>query len=151
MADGVSNVVPSASRCDSDSNAAIYRAPLHFRAPWTSLTMGDNNEAWIRCRSLTYHIPPNSTIRLGRSIDSDLRLLTDTAASREHCVITFLNDRLEVRDLDSLNGTAVNGQLISVPTQLRHNDVISVGETALTILFELDQDDRGTEDFRIPS
>jgi pSer/pThr/pTyr-binding forkhead associated (FHA) protein len=113
--------------------------------------MGDDKEAWIRCKSLTYHIPPNSTIRLGRSIESDLRLLTDTAASREHCVLTFLDGRLEARDLNSLNGTAVNGQLISVPTQLQHNDVISVGETALTILFELDQDDRGTENFRLPT
>lgn len=112
--------------------------------------MGDNREAWIRCKSLTYHIPDNSTIRLGRSTQSDLRLLTDTSASREHCVITFMDGRLEVTDLNSLNGTAVNGQLISAPTQLHHNDVISVGTTEMVILFELDRDDRNTDNFRLP-
>jgi pSer/pThr/pTyr-binding forkhead associated (FHA) protein len=106
--------------------------------------MVGHTQAWIRCKSLTYHIPPNSTIRLGRSIDSDLRLFTDTAASREHCVITFHHGRLEIEDLGSRNGTAVNDQLISAPTQLFHNDVVSVGETALTILFELERDDRIT-------
>ena len=106
--------------------------------------MVGNTQAWIRCNSLTYHIPPNSTIRLGRSIASDLRLFTDTAASREHCVIKFQDGRLEVEDLGSHNGTAVNGHLIPAPTQLFHNDVVSVGKTALTILFELSQDDRAT-------
>lgn len=106
--------------------------------------MRDSNDAWIRCNSLTYHIPPNSTIRLGRSIASDLRLFTDVSASREHCVITSKDGRLEVEDLGSRNGTAVNGKLISTRTQLQHNDVISVGETRLTILFELERDDRLT-------
>ena len=106
--------------------------------------MAENVEAWIRCDSLTYHIPPNKTIRLGRSIASDLRLITDASASREHCVITSYDGRLEVKDLGSRNGTVVNGHLISAPTPLHHNDVISVGETTLIILLELKGDDRIT-------
>ena len=106
--------------------------------------MGHNTQAWIRYGSVTYTIRPNSVIRIGRSIDSDIRLFDDTAVSRDHCTISFINDRLEVKDLDSRNGTRVNGRLISSPTELRHKDVIQVGDTELTVLLELDPDDRST-------
>jgi pSer/pThr/pTyr-binding forkhead associated (FHA) protein len=107
--------------------------------------MGSLTQAWIQLRSVTYPIQQNSTLRIGRAIGSDIRLFEDTAISREHCIIACLNQKLEVTDLDSRNGTLVNGKRISVPTQLHHRDVIDVGEAQLTILLELDPDDRNTD------
>ena len=66
------------------------------------------------------------------------------ALSREHCRITFVNGLLEVTDLGSRNGTHVNGNRISIPTRLRHKDLIQVGDTEITVLLELEQDDRST-------
>ena len=83
-------------------------------------------------------------IRIGRSIECIIRLFDDTAVSRDHCAITFINDRLEVKDLDCRNGTRVNGSLISGPKELRHKDVIQIGDTELIVLLELDPDDRST-------
>jgi len=86
--------------------------------------MGSLTQAWIQLRSVTYPIQQNS---------------------REHCIIECLNQKLEVTDLDSRNGTMLNGKRISVPTQLHHRDVINVGESQLTILLELDPDHRNTD------
>ncbi len=106
--------------------------------------MGNSAQAWIQLRSVIYPIQPNSSIHIGRAIGSDIRLFEDTGISREHCTITSTKGQLEVKDLDSRNGTKVNGKHITGPTRLHHRDVIDVGESQLTILFELDPDDRNT-------
>ncbi len=100
--------------------------------------------AWVEFNSATYPVLKGKSLRIGRSIDSDLRLFEDTSVSREHCVIRSEKDRLEITDLDSRNGTVVNGRRISEPTELHHRDVVKVGESKLTVLFEIDEDIRGT-------
>ncbi|MCH2202119.1 MAG: FHA domain-containing protein [Fuerstiella sp.] len=106
--------------------------------------MTQNKQAWIRGNSVTYPIGQQGKTHIGRSIESNLRLFEDTSVSPKHCVVAFVNDRLEVTDLNSRNGTTVNGNRISGPTPLYHQDTIRVGETDLTVLFHLNRDDRIT-------
>jgi len=106
--------------------------------------MVQKRQAWIRANSVTYPIGQQGEIHIGRSIESSLRLFEDTSVSPIHCVIAFVNGRLEVTDLNSRNGTTVNGRRISDTTQLHHQDTINVGETELTVLFQLNRDDRIT-------
>jgi len=69
---------------------------------------------------------------LGRAPDNDI-VLEDPKVSRHHAVIAFTGDRYSITDLESANGTFVNGILVREPNHpLRAEDVISVGDTELT-------------------
>lgn len=106
--------------------------------------MASNVHAWIQFNAVTYPLQRDAPMRIGRSIQSDLRIFEDTSISRDHCVIQSAGTRLTVQDLDSRNGTSLNGHRIAEVSELRHRDVIRLGESELTILLEIDPDDRGT-------
>ncbi len=65
---------------------------------------------------------------VGRSNICDLRLEDDLAVSSNHARIENLGGRWMLRDLESANGTEVNGQAVSTIT-LQDGDMVSVGET----------------------
>jgi len=67
---------------------------------------------------------------LGRSRSCDLRL-SDTDASRRHAEILPVTGGFVVRDLDSTNGTFVNGERVS-ERQLRPGDRIEIGSSVVT-------------------
>lgn len=66
---------------------------------------------------------------LGRLPENDLEI-SDTKVSREHCRITQENGAYTIKDLDSSNGTFVNGERIDSKT-LEEGDRILIGETML--------------------
>jgi len=57
----------------------------------------------------------------------------DQALSRKHCVIVCEEDIWQIRDLNSHNGTLINGVRIEIH-ELRHRDQISVGDSILVFL-----------------
>ncbi len=63
---------------------------------------------------------------VGRHERSDVRLL-DGMVSRRHCLILREGERFLVKDLESRNGTWVNGRRIENRKQIKHGDVIQVG------------------------
>ena len=67
---------------------------------------------------------------LGRSRSCDLRL-SDTDASRRHAEIIPVTGGWVVRDLDSTNGTFVNGERVT-ERQLRPGDRIEIGSSTVT-------------------
>lgn len=67
--------------------------------------------------------------RIGRATDADLRL-EDPGASRNHCEIVLGNPTL-VRDLNSTNGTYVNGRRIAEEA-IEDGGVIRIGATSFT-------------------
>jgi pSer/pThr/pTyr-binding forkhead associated (FHA) protein len=68
---------------------------------------------------------------LGRSPDCEIPLPV-TEVSRHHARISYQNEEYHVEDLDSTNGTMVNGVSIK-KCVLRNNDQIQIGE--ITIIF----------------
>ncbi|MBX3276606.1 MAG: sigma 54-interacting transcriptional regulator [Acidobacteria bacterium] len=54
--------------------------------------------------------------------------LSDMAVSRRHCVIELREDAFQVRDLDSFNGTFVNGVPVK-DRRLDHGDRIVIGDS----------------------
>lgn len=66
--------------------------------------------------------------RLGRGSDTDIRI-EDPGASRNHCEIV-LGSPVLVRDLNSTNGTFVNGQRIS-QVEVADGTAIMIGTTQL--------------------
>jgi Protein of unknown function (DUF3662)/FHA domain len=67
---------------------------------------------------------------IGRSSECDLQL-DDANASRRHAEVRRIGDGYSLVDLESTNGTEVNGQRIQ-ETALMNGDVISVGTTRIT-------------------
>jgi pSer/pThr/pTyr-binding forkhead associated (FHA) protein len=61
---------------------------------------------------------------LGRDPGCDV-LLDSPRVSRRHCCLAVSRDGVEVRDLESTNGTRINGQRIQVG-QLRPGDELAI-------------------------
>ena len=65
--------------------------------------------------------------------------ISDPSVSRKHCLLRREDDgRFQIKDLDSRNGTVVNG--IAVKEQwLRHGDEIATGDSVFLFLVEEDE------------
>ena len=67
-------------------------------------------------------------LTLGRSAATDLCYPDDSGLSRQHLVIEMVGNRWQIRDLNSKNGTVVNGQRLATDAlPLRPGDRISAG------------------------
>ncbi len=77
-------------------------------------------------------------IRIGRDPSNSLAI-SDLSLSRRHCVLIREQDTYKLRDLESRNGTFVNGGVVS-EKRLNHGDQISVGESVLVFLTKEDTD-----------
>jgi hypothetical protein len=62
---------------------------------------------------------------IGRS-EGDIVLSEDKQVSRRHCVVTWAEDSLKVRDLGSTNGTYVGGQR-TAESAIAQGDLIGIG------------------------
>jgi Inner membrane component of T3SS, cytoplasmic domain len=78
--------------------------------------------------------PLNSApLTLGRGGQNDLVLTGDEFASARHARIEVRGDGVWVQDLESTNGTYVNGSRIAGAQRLDAGDVLRVGETDLRV------------------
>jgi eukaryotic-like serine/threonine-protein kinase len=78
---------------------------------------------------------PGKSVVIGRLKDCDL-VLTDSLASRHHFRITREGDKLKIADMESHNGTFVNGEKIEKETELKLGSTIRAGETLLCLRSE---------------
>lgn len=70
---------------------------------------------------------------VGRGTDCDL-VLADVKASRRHALIEGLPDgSYTVRDLESTNGTVINGRRIYMTEDLHDGELITIGATTLAV------------------
>jgi pSer/pThr/pTyr-binding forkhead associated (FHA) protein len=84
----------------------------------------------------------DAEISVGRDPSNSLPI-GDLSLSRRHCVFARKGDDYTLRDLDSRNGTFVNGRVVS-EKKLDHGDQISVGESVLVFLVKEDLDEANT-------
>ena len=82
---------------------------------------------------------PDGEATVGRD-PANVVAVVDPSVSRKHCLLRREEDgRYQIRDLDSRNGTTVNG--VSVKEQwLRHGDEIATGDSVF--LFLVEEEDR---------
>ena len=69
---------------------------------------------------------------VGRSPSNTIPI-PDTYASAQHTLLTLREGQWWLEDLDSRNGTLLNGTRISGPTVVSAGDVIGVGRTQLKL------------------
>ena len=71
---------------------------------------------------------------LGRGEDNDI-VLYDNAASVQHAKIHYdhLTHIVTIQDLESTNGTFINGKRIHNPQILQHDDQVRVGRSLISI------------------
>ncbi|HZE97881.1 MAG TPA: FHA domain-containing protein [Planctomycetota bacterium] len=72
---------------------------------------------------------------MGRSQTAGV-YLDDKTLSREHTQFYLDHGRVCVRDLDSKNGTLLNGQLLRQPAVMKPGDRVKVGAALFTLVHE---------------
>jgi transcriptional regulator with GAF, ATPase, and Fis domain len=75
--------------------------------------------------------PLGETLRIGKAPDNDL-VLPDDTVSRHHCVLAPRQDGIEVRDLESTNGTKVQGARVTSAV-VQAGAVLKVGEVEVAL------------------
>ena len=81
---------------------------------------------------LTFRILPGNIRTIGRA--TGVNFIVDAhLVSRVHCQLTAGAADLEVKDLDSTNGTFVNGERINGTARLHPGDKLGVGRVELAV------------------
>ncbi len=72
--------------------------------------------------------------------EQNLQPLNTSQLSRKHVAIQLSESGIQIRDLESTNGTFVNKSRISGEARLKHGDVIIVGKMEFCVLRDSDAD-----------
>src|SRR5579864_2761574 len=78
-----------------------------------------------------FDLPQGRTVVVGRGVDSDLTIY-DPTISRRHAELTAGADGVRVKDLDSSNGTHVNGRRLA-EALLAPGDTITFGKVSFRL------------------
>lgn len=85
----------------------------------------------------TFRILPGAVRTIGRAAGADF-IIEEALVSRVHCRLSVLpTGELDIRDLDSTNGTFVNGSRVTM-ARLASGDHLQVGRVELIALKEAD-------------
>jgi pSer/pThr/pTyr-binding forkhead associated (FHA) protein len=121
--------------------------PVMKAAPVSSLPSGPNragghtNASVQTARRLVITSGPRAgtelplgrdPITIGRSSESNL-VIRDDYTSTHHARLLLWNDEWMIQDLDSTNGTVLNGRRVTVPTQVPLDTPIKIGTTTFEL------------------
>ncbi len=73
-------------------------------------------------------------VTIGREASNGIAIV-DPSVSRKHCLVSGQDGRFRVQDLDSRNGTLVNGTAVE-QQDLQHGDEIATGDSSFLFLLE---------------
>lgn len=110
---------PAAVRPPRPERAELQRAVLVIAV--------DGQAPWRFCLEERDHV-------IGRASEVDINLVDDSI-SRQHAVLLFRRDDFVLKDLDSKNGTFLNGTAVH-ECPLRPGDVIRIGNHSLRFQLE---------------
>jgi hypothetical protein len=83
-------------------------------------------------RSSVHALPATGMLLVGRSPEADIQLAAE-AASRKHARLLVSDGLVRIVDLDSHNGTLVNGEPLQAARVLGTGDVITIGAATLVL------------------
>ena len=108
-------------------HVVTHDQPVVFRAIWK----GFQHLSWIYPVHDEADDPTGKALVIGRRADADIRV-NEPTMSGLHARIFSSDEGVRIRDLDSLNGTHVNGDRI-VETDLRPGDQIKIGRAMIVV------------------
>lgn len=114
-----------ASSTEDLSRTAVFQAPVS-RSPQATIAV---REPSGRHRTV---IAGGGSLTIGRG-DDNLLILDDDRASRRHARLQGRGGLLLLTDLDSTNGTRVNG-VLTHEVAIGDGDVVEIGDSVLTVL-----------------
>jgi ABC-type multidrug transport system ATPase subunit/ABC-type transport system involved in multi-copper enzyme maturation permease subunit len=115
-------VMPASGRGGSDGPAVVADRP--------AMTGGGMSTASHREPSVIRRLP-TKVLRIGRAPDNDI-VISDLSVSRNHAELRRTASGYQIADLDSHNGTFVNGQQIgSAP--LTEGDIVGIGPSTFRL------------------
>src|SRR5499427_2756396 len=118
---------------DSRIIRTAYKAGYAFCADVTSLPATRSAPATIEVLWMKQSLPLTDGEHIaGRDAECSL-VIDGTTVSRHHARITVAHGAATIEDLDSTNGTHVNGTRISAPTPLAPGDEFALGSEVLRI------------------
>jgi pSer/pThr/pTyr-binding forkhead associated (FHA) protein len=80
---------------------------------------------------VSFRMPVGAVKTIGRSAGAEF-IVDSALVSRLHCQLSSIGDTLRVKDLESTNGTFVNGRRIA-SAELRDGDCLRVGRVELRV------------------
>ena len=95
---------------------------------------------WAKLTSRTPPIPDLTiktdarSVVLGRRETADV-FVPDSCVSRQHCKLEIATDGLVIRDLQSTNGTIVNGNVLTQDHPLQVGDSLLIGNAEYEVAF----------------
>jgi pSer/pThr/pTyr-binding forkhead associated (FHA) protein len=89
-------------------------------------------------------------ITVGRSDGNTIVLADDSQVSRVHAVVEQLGGAWSVRDVNSRNGTFVNGTRVSGEARLSAGDELRIGRTRIVLRADRTADDPGLTEAQAP-
>jgi pSer/pThr/pTyr-binding forkhead associated (FHA) protein len=98
-------------------------------APQVSLALLDESDHPIRGFRLSRRKP----LTIGRDATNDI-VLTDRSVSGHHAVIRLMHGEWVLVDLDSRNGTYVNGSAVAAETSIAERDIVQFGAVRLQMV-----------------
>lgn len=84
-----------------------------------------------------YRMVAGQVATIGRSPTNRI-VVQDEISSRNHCEIFRISDRWILRDLESRNGTRVDGEFVSQDCELTSGQTIQIGSTLFLFTFDPD-------------
>src|SRR3954462_4081544 len=85
-----------------------------------------------------YPLVIGQRVTLGRASTNRI-VVKDEVCSREHAEVYHADDRWRLRDLESLNGTRLNGNRVDSEWELNPGDEVNVGRLHLLYVEDMDQ------------
>ncbi len=104
----------------------LSAGPLPSEGGASYLLVLEGDSSW------RYLLPASGVVLLGRDSEADLRL-RDDSISRRHARIVINAGEVRIVDLDSANGTLVNGRRVEGAYPLVSGDVATLGSVALVL------------------
>ena len=118
---------------DSHVIRTVYKVGYAFCADVTGLPAARSSPATIEVLWMKQSFPLTDGEHIaGRDAECSL-VIDGTTVSRRHARITVADEAATIEDLDSTNGTYVNGTRITAPTRLAHGDELSLGSEMLQV------------------
>lgn len=87
---------------------------------------------WLRYRGVRFPLRVGETV-LGRSPYCTV-VIPDAEVSRTHALVRLTREGPELQDLNSANGTRINGKRLIEPCLVRPGDLIGIGSATLEVV-----------------